>query len=224
MRSILHVAARVRASLCSIALLAILTTNPSPAAAAVSLTFHWTAPGDDGTQGRATLYDLRWSTAVITPANFASATPLSGLPAPSVAGAQESFTAVGLQAGPLYFALKTKDDAGNWSALSNVMFWTGQTTDAPPATITFSSSWPNPARATSTFAYSIGTPGPVEVDIYDAAGRHVRRVATGWRPAGRGEIAWDLRDEAGQRVAPGLYLLHAQFLNQRFVRRVAVVA
>jgi hypothetical protein len=86
-----------------------------------SVTLHWTAPGDDSLTGRATRYDLRWAFAPITtPQAFALATPASGLPLPQDAGAAESATVSGLTPETTYwFSLRTYDEAGNVSILSN---------------------------------------------------------------------------------------------------------
>ena len=88
-----------------------------------SMVLMWTAPGDDDLVGRAMGYDLRRSrTAIVTLADFNRATPVSGVPAPSPAGSVESATVNGLAPSTTYwFALRTVDDAGNWSALSNVI-------------------------------------------------------------------------------------------------------
>ena len=56
----------------------------------------WTAVGDDGSTGTATTYDLRYSTSPITAANFGSATPVTGEPAPKTAGQAETLTVTGL--------------------------------------------------------------------------------------------------------------------------------
>ena len=86
-----------------------------------SVALSWTAPGDDGTTGTATTYDVRYSTSRITAGNWASATLASGEPAPSVAGSAESFTVTGLsESTTYYFAIKTSDAVPNESALSNV--------------------------------------------------------------------------------------------------------
>jgi chitodextrinase len=87
-----------------------------------SVNLTWTAPGDDSLAGTASQYDLRYSTSVITAANFASATPAIGEPAPGASGASQSHTVAGLQPATMYwFAIKTADDAGNWSIISNVI-------------------------------------------------------------------------------------------------------
>ena len=66
-------------------------------------------------------YDLRYSTSTITAGNFASATVISGLGTPKSAGSAESFTASNLPTGRVvYFAIKSADNSGNVSAISNV--------------------------------------------------------------------------------------------------------
>jgi Tfp pilus assembly protein PilV len=86
-----------------------------------SIDLDWTAPGDDGSSGTATSYDVRYSTSLITEANWSSAIQATGEPAPSAAGSSESMTVSGLSGGTTYyFAMKTSDDAGNISSISNV--------------------------------------------------------------------------------------------------------
>jgi hypothetical protein len=81
----------------------------------------WTAPGDNGTSGTVSAYDLRYSTQPITAANFASATAVPTAPAILPAGSAQSYALTGLSASTTYyFALKARDAANNWSALSNV--------------------------------------------------------------------------------------------------------
>jgi len=100
-----------------------------------SVTLVWTAPGDDGTHGQASQYDIRYSTLPITHQNWNSATQVSGEPAPGPSGSQETFTVAGLQQeATYYFALKTADEIPNWSALSNVVSATTPD-EVPPATI-----------------------------------------------------------------------------------------
>jgi len=86
-----------------------------------SATLTWTAPGDDGTTGTATKYDIRYSTSMITDANFLSATQAANLLPPDTAGTTETFTVTGISGITTYhFALKTADEVPNWSGISNV--------------------------------------------------------------------------------------------------------
>ncbi|MCH8748898.1 hypothetical protein IH781_04100, partial [Patescibacteria group bacterium] len=82
----------------------------------------WTAPGDDGSTGTATTYDVRYSTSNITAGNFSSATAATGEPIPSVAGSSETMTVSSLSVNTqYYFAMKTADEVPNTSGLSNVV-------------------------------------------------------------------------------------------------------
>lgn len=125
-------------------LLAALGLGAAPAfgqtAADSTLTLTWTAPGDDGTTGRATTYDMRYSKTAISGTDtltwWNAATKATGLPAPSAAGSKDSVKVTGLT--PLttyYFIIKAADEVPNWSGYSNlaVKSTTGDTT--PPATI-----------------------------------------------------------------------------------------
>ncbi len=102
-----------------------------------SVTLTWTSPGDDGNTGTATTYDVRYSTASITAANFASATAATGEPAPKVAGSAETFVVSGLNSNALYyFAVKTADEVPNWSSISNVVTRTTLTETTAPSAVT----------------------------------------------------------------------------------------
>jgi len=86
-----------------------------------NLTLAWTAPGDDGSHGRASSYDLRCSSAAITEATWVAATQCQGEPAPKASGGNENLTIPNLTAGlTYYFAVKARDHDGNEGGLSNV--------------------------------------------------------------------------------------------------------
>lgn len=116
--------------------------RPAPIAVTITgqtdstVTLQWTAVGDDSLTGTATSYDIRFSTASITSANFASASVVANPPTPAGSGTTQTVTVTGLSRQVrYYFALKAADDAGNVSALSNVPSVTTPDT-VPPATIT----------------------------------------------------------------------------------------
>jgi Leucine-rich repeat (LRR) protein len=74
----------------------------------------WTATGDDGDEGTATSYDMRYWCAWITPTNWDSATQVVGEPLPKAAGAKESLLVTGLKKdSTYYFVLEVCDEADN---------------------------------------------------------------------------------------------------------------
>jgi len=65
--------------------------------------------------------------------------------------------------------------------------------------------FPNPARRSATLRLDLPASAPVRVEIYDLGGRRVRRIFQGPKPAGRMDLIWDGRDDAGHQVAAGIY-------------------
>ena len=85
------------------------------------LVLSFTAPGDDGDQGTATAYDVRWTPVPLTAASWASGRLVLAA-APRAPGSAETITVTGLAAGVRYWlAIEAVDDLGNRSPLSNVV-------------------------------------------------------------------------------------------------------
>jgi len=61
---------------------------------------------------------------------------------------------------------------------------------------------------------------PVEVSVYDMAGRRVRSLASGTQSPGRYTVQWDGRSDAGVQMAPGAYFLRARVADAQQVTRV----
>lgn len=86
-----------------------------------SVTLAWTAPGNDADVGTAATYDVRYSTEPLAEETWLLATQAQNPPIPLPAGSAQSMTVTGLAPGTIYsFAIKTTDDAGNESSISNV--------------------------------------------------------------------------------------------------------
>jgi hypothetical protein len=86
-----------------------------------SITLTWTAPGDDDYSGCADHYDIRYSNEVITDSSWDSCWLAADPPVPLPAGTPQNYVLTGLARGEYYYsAIKTFDDAGNCSRLSNV--------------------------------------------------------------------------------------------------------
>ncbi len=97
----------------------------------------WTAPGEDGMDGTAARYDLRYTTLPITDmASFLGAAHVSGLPSPQAGGTGEQFTVNGLAPNITYnFAIVAYDATDQISELSNVISVTTPPMDPPPSVI-----------------------------------------------------------------------------------------
>lgn len=86
-----------------------------------SVTLTWSAPGDDANVGTAASYEVRYATDPLSEANWATSTVVANPPTPLLAGSSQAMSVTGLTPGVLYnFAVKTRDEAGNQSAISNI--------------------------------------------------------------------------------------------------------
>ncbi|MEO5989915.1 MAG: FlgD immunoglobulin-like domain containing protein [Candidatus Eisenbacteria bacterium] len=120
------------ASCMLIALLAPVRTH-AQGAGSDSLSLSWTAPGDDGTIGIVTSYEVRLSASPITNENFDSATLVADSPAPLPASSRQRMIVRGLtRAASYYFAVRATDDAGNVSGISNLLLWEWPLDASPP--------------------------------------------------------------------------------------------
>lgn len=102
-----------------------------------ALTIGWTATGDDGDQGTASRYDIRYATEAITEHNWDTAVQLDNEPAPREAGLKQALRVNGLQGSTVYyFVIKALDEAGNASGLSNCPNEETLPENVPPAAVT----------------------------------------------------------------------------------------
>lgn len=188
-------------------------------------TLTWTAPGDDSLSGQATLYDLRYSLEPINDENFPLASRVAQI-RPSQPGSTESYTVTGLlPSWDYYFAVRTSDDAGNWSRVSNLAYRPARNIilESAKAPFDLSLPWPNPVRNRAHVTLTQPRAGSPLVDVFDSQGRRINNLAAGPRPAGRVEVWWNLDDYWGRPVSAGVYMIRAQFGSEEIVRRVAVV-
>lgn len=157
---------------------------------AASITLSWTAPGDDGNSGTASIYDVRYSSRLITGENWASATQALGEPAPHIAGTHETMAVTGLQGSTnYYFAIVACDEVPNCAPLSNVP---SASTTAAGCPIIVSSpnggeSWPVGSTQTIRWSASGACGSTVKIELL-REGAVCRTVADG--VANSGSYTW----------------------------------
>jgi hypothetical protein len=182
-----------------------------------SALLRWTAPGDDGNAlGAAAEYDLRYATFPITESNFYYAVRMLS-PDPEIQGTPQCAVPM-IPCGPYSFALRARDDAGNWSMVSTT---NGTVPCGPPSPDCPTGSrevdgrpvfWVSPPRPTPTgrrltIDYTVSHAGRATVSIFDVAGRTVRKLLDTTVSLGTHTVGWDLRSDAGSTVPAGVYLV-----------------
>jgi hypothetical protein len=107
-----------------------------------------------------------------------------------------------------YYKVSAVDLNGNESAFALLRpdDVTGNDTPKAPEASYLSQNYPNPFNPTTRIAFGLARPASVSLRIYDTAGRLVRTMAKGSRPAGHYVEIWDGRGVRGEQVASGVYL------------------
>ncbi len=94
-----------------------------------------------------------------------------------------------------------------------------------PSAVLFQSS-PNPFRTGAEAEIALSLPraaGAIDVTVYDAAGRVVRKIYSG-DPAGTTlRFAWDGRTETGEPAGAGIYLCKVRIGETALVRKIALL-
>lgn len=94
----------------------------------------------------------------------------------------------------------------------------------PRAAASLAPPSPNPARATTALRWAMTARGSATMQIVDVTGRVVRTLQQGIAEIGEHTSAWNLRDDQGARVAPGLYFVRFESAGQPTqTTRVAVM-
>jgi hypothetical protein len=76
---------------------------------------------------------------------------------------------------------------------------------------------PNPGSGTQVMRFTVDRRGPVQVEVYNVAGRLVQRLGGNFE-AGTHVLAWDGRDLAGAPVGPGLYFARMGTATTKLLR------
>ncbi|MCP4571059.1 MAG: T9SS type A sorting domain-containing protein [bacterium] len=92
-----------------------------------------------------------------------------------------------------------------------------------PAASHIVSNHPNPFNPSTTLALSLSREGPVEVVVFDAAGRKVRTLLDGVFPAGDRQAVWDGRDVSGRAAAAGVYFARLRTRDGTAIHKMSLV-
>jgi hypothetical protein len=75
-----------------------------------------------------------------------------------------------------------------------------------PKTFGLEQNVPNPFNPVTVIRYQLPHEADVRIDVFNVAGRLVKTIVDGHQEAGYKEAAWDGTNEAGEKVASGVYL------------------
>ena len=99
--------------------------------------------------------------------------------------------------------------------------------DIMPTESVLLQNYPNPFNPETWMPYRLKDANPVSIKIYDTAGGLVRTLDLGYKDVGvyvsRSKAAyWDGRNEAGERVASGIYFYNITAGSFSAIRKMAI--
>ncbi len=92
-----------------------------------------------------------------------------------------------------------------------------------PDRFTLSAAWPNPFNSETRMRLILPESGTVQAAVYDVLGREVAVLHNSTMPSGSFILRWDGRDEAGQPVASGMYIVRVRGNSELQQRRITLV-
>jgi hypothetical protein len=92
-----------------------------------------------------------------------------------------------------------------------------------PTEIVLSQNAPNPFNSRTVIDFALETDADVLLTVYNLAGQRVAVLAQGPRPAGRYRLAWDGRDDAGLKMASGVYVYQLRAGRLVLTRRLLLL-
>lgn len=95
--------------------------------------------------------------------------------------------------------------------------------DGIPALTALVGIRPNPFNPQTTISFDLATSGPVALAVYDLAGSLVRTLLDEPREAGRHDVVWDGRNDAGRPVASGVYMARLATGEVKVLRKLTLV-
>jgi hypothetical protein len=103
------------------------------------------------------------------------------------------------------------DDVPHPDAMTIALVRSGVTavddgTEVAPAIVSPLAAYPNPFNPATRVALEMARAGHARLDVVDLRGRRVAVLHDGLLPAGRHEMEWRGRDDAGRAVPGGVYL------------------
>jgi hypothetical protein len=93
----------------------------------------------------------------------------------------------------------------------------------PPAATALAQNRPNPFNPRTNIRFTLATPGPVELSVYDLEGRVVRRLASGLYAAGVHELNWQGEDDHGAAAASGTYFYRLRADGRELTRKMTLL-
>jgi len=200
---------------------------------AASGTWDWNVSGDSGPYAVIQVVDSADESAFATSGVFAVSNNVDWIQMPVSEGLLERdmtadlevhLSSVGLAAGDHEAALLVETNAGA-PIIIPVTLTVGDISATPddlPTAVTLLGNYPNPFNPQTVISFTLPAQQDVQLAVYSARGRLVRRLLTGQYEAGVHRVVWDGQDATGRLAASGVYFYRLQTGNTNLTGKMVL--
>lgn len=110
------------------------------------------------------------------------------------------------------------DTAGNYSI--DVVTSVNNVKSNVPTDFKLGQNYPNPFATSTDIPYELKKPSDVKVTVYDILGRVVKHFTVGLQSSGVHSVIWDGKNNAGAKIAAGVYFYRLQANGQSLVKKM----
>jgi photosystem II stability/assembly factor-like uncharacterized protein len=94
---------------------------------------------------------------------------------------------------------------------------------ALPTTTALGQNFPNPFNLQTTIPYQLTTLSIVRLEIFDLQGHQIRALKQSLQPPGFYRLVWDGRNDQGQKLASGVYLIRLEAGSYSALRKALLI-
>ncbi len=94
---------------------------------------------------------------------------------------------------------------------------------AEPHSFHLAQNYPNPFNHATHIGFTLQQPAAVSLQVFNTHGQLVTTLVEGTRPAGTYQTAWDGRDDQGQAVSSGAYIVRLDAAGQQTTRKMILI-
>jgi hypothetical protein len=92
-----------------------------------------------------------------------------------------------------------------------------------PARLALHANEPNPFQPQTLIRFDLPRPTTLALAVYNTSGQRVRTLVAGRRPAGTHSVVWDGKNDRGDALASGVYLLRLETPDRQETRKAILV-
>lgn len=82
-------------------------------------------------------------------------------------------------------------------------------------------AYPNPFNSLSTITFRLDDPGTARLSVFNLLGQEVRTLVDDWQLAGQYKVHWDGRNNWGEFVSSGVYIIKMQLVDNVYASKIS---